>query len=393
MNSKKYLFIISQPLCHRNRKRWGVDFLNDSGALAGVIDLTKILHPETYREFGKRGGVVEASGINYISPNGYLDLIRFIRNAGEVDYAFDRVNGSLISTFLRCYLRLKKVKFVGLSGALYPVSKKNDQKSHFFDILKKLRHIKKPNKIINRILKFFEGKFIGDDYYVITGLEAEKRNPNKSAKKIFCHAYDFDLFLFEQFPFDGPKKYIVFIDEDEAGHVDYLTLDYLPSVTVENYFSSLNMFFSLLEKKYNIPVLIAEHPRAYYSPVQKENFYYGRVVVHGKTLDLIKNAALVISHSSTSIGMAVLFERPIILLATKEITRNKKRFSEIQDFSEELGLDIVNADSLTSLEDFKVRFNINSVLYQDYINKYLKHPKSPDGIYSWEIIMNALEGS
>jgi hypothetical protein len=388
-----FLYIIDQPLCLRNRQRFGINHFASTKQVTCVIDLTQMLYPATYDEFINRGGVIESSEIDYFSPKSHLDLIRILKKLNKSNYAFDLTGSSYITLLLRIFLRIKKIEVIAISSIKQPsyyFPKNRGQR--ILDLLAKIKKLFQPKKIFNYILyQICQERLFLVDYMVIMGASAEKKTLSKS-KKIFCHTGDYNLYLSNVksiMPDFRDSEYIVFLDEDEANHLDFLTLGYEPTVTEENYYSSLHSFFSYLEFNFKLPVVIAEHPRALYSQEQKADFYFGRSVIRGRTLELIKNSKFVISHSSTAIGMAVLFKKPILLLATREIIMDRSRFYTIEAFAQELSLQIIDADSPFTWNEIKLNFENNR--YEDYINKYIKHPKSIGGISSWEIIAQSLE--
>ncbi len=82
-----------------------------------------------------------------------------------------------------------------------------------------------------------------------------------------------------------------------------------------NIFSSLNKFFDKFEQSTGLNVIIAAHPKTLFT--KENNSFDNRSFVKNKTFDLIKNSKGVFAHSSTSISMAILLNKPLTLLFSK----------------------------------------------------------------------------
>ena len=108
------------------------------------------------------------------------------------------------------------------------------------------------------------------------------------------------------------------------------------------------------------------------------------------TAEIVKNSSLVFLHSSTSLSYAVLFKKPVIFLTSNEL---KKSYigDRIVNFSRAVGGKILNMnDNSNNNLDLKNLLNFDKDKYQEYKDKYLKFPNSPD-IPLWEIFVKSLK--
>lgn len=103
-------------------------------------------------------------------------------------------------------------------------------------------------------------------------------------------------------------RYILFIDIFFPLHPDMPYFYGIQDVDSKPYLTSLNQFFSMIEKKYQMPVVIALHPKSLYTDVDFE----GRRTYKYKTHSLIKDADIVLSHGSTSTTLAVVYNKPTL---------------------------------------------------------------------------------
>ena len=150
-------------------------------------------------------------------------------------------------------------------------------------------------------------------------------------------------------------RYILFIDIFFPLHPDMPYFYGIQDVDSKPYLTSLNQFFSMIEKKYQMPVVIALHPKSLYTDVDFE----GRRTYKYKTHSLIKDADIVLSHGSTSTTLAVVYNKPTLFfffqnmidVAPKVI---QKLIWTAESFGKEArNIDIVGVDAvdITTFDD------------------------------------------
>lgn len=112
------------------------------------------------------------------------------------------------------------------------------------------------------------------------------------------------------------NQYIVFIDEYYPFHPDAVLFN-LKTIDPIVYFRQLNHAFDIIEQKYNMPVIIAAHPKAL--KYKDFNYFNNRKIEFGKTCALIKNSCFVIAHDSTAVDFAIMCKKPLLFLTSDEI--------------------------------------------------------------------------
>ena len=165
------------------------------------------------------------------------------------------------------------------------------------------------------------------------------------------------------------RSYAVFLDVYLPYHPDAAILGW-STVNPEKYYMSLDKFFSMLELKYNIEIVIAAHPRSDYRNL---NPFFGRRIFFGKTPDLTREAEFVISHSSISQSYAILNRKQIIFIFTDEmlsVYRGTDYLYEIYDAASYLNCPLYNIDDITSHDDIEVG-DIDTERYDAYKYNYL----------------------
>jgi hypothetical protein len=164
-------------------------------------------------------------------------------------------------------------------------------------------------------------------------------------------------------------SYAVFLDVYMPFHSDFEVLGW-SKVEPNAYYSALNRFFEKLEKKYNISIVIAAHPRADYS---RSNPFNYRQIFQGQVPVLVKYADFVISHSSLSQSYAIFNNKPIIFTYTNDmlsIYGGTSYMREIYDASSYLDAAIFNIDEINNENQIYIK-NVNPLLYEKFMHNFL----------------------
>ena len=138
------------------------------------------------------------------------------------------------------------------------------------------------------------------------------------------------------------------------------------------YYSVINKALDVLERYYNIPVIIAAHPKAL--KYHNTNFYNGRDVIFYNTENLIVNSELVVLHNSTALSTAIISQKNILFLEATCIEKVNKSFNDdILYLSSYLGFPCLKAESLSTelLQEINRPTTENQFIYEDYKKSYL----------------------
>jgi hypothetical protein len=229
----------------------------------------------------------------------------------------------------------------------------------------------------------------GSDSVRVIGIGSKFDNLN--SRIVDINSFDYDNYLESLYqPNEVESKYCVFLDEYLPFHPDFKLFD-VNVIEPNNYYLGLNVFFSLVEKRFNVKVVIAAHPKA--DLYKKLNYFKGRNVVFGKSANLVKNAEFVIVQNSSSINFAVLNKKPIISLTSNDILNVMPDYNNnILAYSNALATLFLNVNEvkITDLDGFS--FNLT----QDQISKYEEFKfqfltsVSSEGIKSDIIFINEL---
>ena len=150
------------------------------------------------------------------------------------------------------------------------------------------------------------------DFVICAGTEGE-RHPLIGPKTVKLRTCAPDVFRLEEFspdrgiPFSTPTPYLVFLDEaTDVPHPDYTALGLQPPDS-KTYLKELQVAFYRSEWVMQLPIVIAAHP----ARPRHLMHVFDRPCYGDHVTALIRGATRVLAHSSTSIGMAVMLNKPI----------------------------------------------------------------------------------
>ena len=179
------------------------------------------------------------------------------------------------------------------------------------------------------------------------------------------------------------QRYILFIDQYYPLHPDAGIAKY-PPISSESYYKNLNSYFSRIEQKFKMPVIIAAHPKA--ERYKTEDFFCNREVYFDKTEELCSGANIVLTHGSTAVSYAIFFNKRVHMLSFKELYE-KRIYSHLYTTSL---ADLIgcNWQFFDDDSDINVIETINVERYRHYKYNYLTSPES-ENKRSIDIIRNA----
>ena len=266
---------------------------------------------------------------------------------------------------------------------LAPIAKKlnvtvaSTQKNNFFDILMSKAvtdfSIRMPvNKRLGGLVRKFRwtrtlySKYKGMDVKYDYLIAAYNPKPETTKHFIKAHNVKYDEYLKNKHTTNPiGKKFILFIDCAMCYHpIDYAAPD--PNFNVDHYLKQLNDYFDLIEKKFNLPIVISLHPVSY-GRLTAETFG-GRRITYGQTAQLIQHCEFSISHFSTSLINVVLAKKPALILSSKEIVNSHRNNAQIGAFSfaTMCGFAVDSLDKPSLLKAY-----LNEERYDKFIKKYL----------------------
>ena len=383
----KILFFIESPFCKRDYDRFGVDLLRENGFEVEVWDFTPFLRPEVYQKVKVIDPVNYSKHYLFFDKHKALAAISQLKNHCIVicilGYSFN-------SYAVFRALSRNKIRYCMILANALPI----DENLHTSEIVKFFDKAKKITfkKCIQFLFYRIPCQYVGvrpADFALAGGVRSVITNVRPinfeaETKILWLHTLDYDLFLKEkQNPLQVDDTMGVFLDEYSPFHPDYLYMGVLPFTSSEEYYPVLCDFFDEIEKRYGFRILIAAHPRSQYE--NHPEYFGGRSVIRGKTVELIKKSRFVIAHNSTAINFAVLFKKPVIFITTNKVKHNVKGAS-INKFAMWLGKCPINISKSFPI-NFEEVFKVNQEAYRNYKNSYIKR-EGTEELPFWQIFAN-----
>jgi hypothetical protein len=167
------------------------------------------------------------------------------------------------------------------------------------------------------------------------------------------------------------KKYAVFIDPFYFFHDDFNQKKgnkiYRP-VSL-NYFKEMNNFFSLLERKLKLKVVIASHPSC--SIKKYKLFFNNRTCIQNETAHLVRDSEIVLTHpSTTAINFPIIYNKPLVLLTTNEMNKSFYYYKYLQTFKLIYKYNYLNVSSISNNFVFPT-FKIDKKAFKWHYKKFI----------------------
>ena len=140
---------------------------------------------------------------------------------------------------------------------------------------------------------------------------------------------------------------------------------------LNTFLKDINLFFSILEEKYKTKVIISCSKKYTYD----KNYFEGRKIIYGKTLDLISSSRAVVGHSSDALFQAIYSNKPTILLKHKTFNIKKNFFVHFKSINLFDKYAYYLEDYLNNKKKIDTSFNkkyYKSVLTKHFISKKFK---------------------
>lgn len=335
------IFLINAPFI----KQLDIDLMID--VISKQYEIKKISLEKIYkREFNL------LDSIDYITVNNFQDL------RGRFDEIRDRVvvvsNVILDNKDLLEVLDTKKVlKTIYIQKG---------------DLIENMLFNK--NSLISKIKKNIKNILNKANYdYVFKVAHTIPSTTGKNYLNIHSIKYDEYLNEKETTPILD-YKYVVFLDQYVPYHPDIIHYWKQESVEPNKYFQNLNNFFDLVEKKYNLKVVISAHPKADYD----EHTFNGREIIKYKTPNLIKYSEFVMLHSTTSVANVVLANKPSMFLYYQEMLEKGSKPWTIAaiNLAKELNAPLIDLDTITNET---INLTHDEKAYENFKYKYLVNKK------------------
>jgi len=394
---KTLVVLVVQPLNSFNYNKW--EFNRKYNKKWNIIfwNLLSIQNENLNKKFTTKGhGIIKAK--NFININDYSNLLKQFK---KLPPNFYYINLSILSfkcSIIDRILKIKGGKCIYLKMNVLPEVKISFKKaillilksSYKFFFLKKI--IVYPFlKLINFFNHFIKGK---PEIHIVPNQNAYEnlKRKNKNNKIIRTYSYDYERFIQNRKLNKKNKKkknYAVFIDQNKEDHFDHTLLfgeEYY--MTSKWYWEKMEKFFSFIESNFKLKVIIAAHHRR-----SKYNLPIKRQFIFNKTINLVRDCKLAITHNSTAINQAILYKKPLILINFNVYKKRMSNYLAVLNFGKLIGSKVINLESFSfskKIFNLKNCLIINKKKYKKYKEMYIK-PKTIKNNTIWKTVLNELD--
>lgn len=390
---KRVIFLVENRFSRRDYQRFGVEFLLKNGFDVEVWELTPLVHPEFFRD-SSCSDLFNFDGFKVFNDrqeaySKFLNLsqgdfvVTFIDFKWPTLWFYKALSRSRINYSVYCTPPfpcsvIKKTWLHVLVGRVKAISsfRRLETWKRLFIMRLPLWCLGvRPASVI-----FAAGgeKCLDSKYY---------RFPiYKKTELLQLHALDYDLYLKEKDMSYKERPVAVFLDELYPFHPDYKMMKRSPPINTDSYFRLLNNFFDLVEEKTGLEVIIAGHPRFDYE--NHPDYFKGRKCIRNKTINLIKESKLVLSHSSTAINFANLFYKPVIFMTCSDLDKTYEN-GYIKECAKHFNKTAIYIDRNNNI-DWKKELMVSKPHYDNYKRLYIKIEKS-ENLPFWQIVANRLK--
>lgn len=223
--------------------------------------------------------------------------------------------------------------------------------------------------ILKNYLESKRVQYLKKRYYKVLEYHTGSVSGDKSINSIDVENWKKHKFL----SYSSKKPQAVFLDNYMPSHPDFKRSK--TRLNMKDYYGKINQFFDNLEKKLNIEVVIAAHPKSIYS------YEYGkRRVVFDDLINLVRNCSFAICHYSMSINICILEKKPIVFYYHSDFNKNFVNY--VKTLSSYFNMPLSNENETM----FDFNFNINES-YEKYKKEILM---SNSGKSNFDIINDDL---
>jgi hypothetical protein len=397
LNQPKIIFLFPYSLTAFDAVKFGFDLLLARGVDLQVFDMSALVSARN----DKNAVFLKLDYIKKI--HSYTELETEIKNTRDSSVFIDNINGingfqwqgrEIFKLFKQYQVEYYVVE-VGALPIFTPLTPKTLY-SKFKKIFQGKILLAYLKSRLGKLIVYLQWKYL-QTYQLpakiyIGDSESKQRYIKKynfnSANIYSIHSFDYDRYLtFVRTPqplLFPREKICVFLDQMLATHCDFGTGTSFSPVTAENYLPALNHFFDYLETQIDMKIIIAASPRAAY---EKQAQIFGtRQIISGKSIELVAESVLVLAHTTTALSLAVLFDKPVLIIKTREMKRATGFANFLDNLSASLNLVplCIDDDVLLKKFDFKAYLD-HSRNFDNYKYKYVMSKNTQDKL-TWEIL-------
>ncbi len=386
----RLLYIVKRPLTARDADRYGVRRALELGHTVHLLDVSRPSHPMLPWSADSIWQHPDLQ-VTAIAQWNELGAHRHLLTDAQLIMMFNQSYGLSRATLpvLRAVARCGTPYMIQAPIFYGAVPSAGDGQGKWLSTFWwRLRHADLINSVIARLTPRWLG-IPSARFVLYNSLSSQVPNNliGADTTPIFAWTPDYDRVRHLIGIADEPSA--VFIDQFLPYHPDAVATGTAGRIDPHQYYASLRGLFQRIETELGLKVCIAAHPRADYS-IHPDAFG-GRPMIVGQTAELIARSRLVISHTSTAVGMAMMLGKPILLAATHAHYTLAPIITEIYtQQTQSLNTPLHFIDDPASV-DLSGVSTYNRDFQQDYIARFLRHPQATEAAPLWDTVFSAIQ--
>lgn len=384
---KIFLILTDIGFSKRDYDRFGINQLKKEFEVK-VLDFTKLFSLYFWKNYKEK--IFYFKGYKRVSNEKDLKLIF---SEKRIVVALDFLSSLTRANSVRKLVKNYRIPLALIfNGSVMPL-----KRTFIENIFVIYFYLFNPQKLIKKLLSFNlrsrSVQSVNYDYALVSGrADLQSKLIHKDTKIIKAHSFDFEeVIKIKKKNIFKRRPYVVFLDQFVPYHSGAKFRGEKNKCTVENYYPAINSFFDNFEKKFRTQIIIAGHPRSNY--ILNKKIWNGRKCYLNKTIELVKYSEMVMTHTSTAISYAVIFNKKIIFLTTNEYMKSYDNFRP-NSYARQLDSVIINLDKVNDfnlLPEKSCWHDYNKRVYNDYKKNYISfnvnNKKSLWQIFSKKIII------
>lgn len=358
-------FVVEHALTNRDFERFGLSELSDD-FLVEVIDVSDRISraPDVFDHGLRVHFAATPQDIEFLIHRSFPRVI--ISNLGvgkkrNSTFSAGRLMGALLVEFQ-----------LGLTPGDLEVSR-----SFLSKVIRRIRQAPSTLDLLSLLLRRFAHR---DEFHeraeirIVGGRAAKEIAVKAGLKPIVAHSHDFDLVLKSMrdtttFP---ARPFAVYLDQDMGFHADYEVSQLRIPIKISEFYPNLLDYFDQFSAATGLEVVISPHPKCDFSRLKIR--FPNHQISSVSSCELIRDSSCVLSHNSTAVSFAVAWQKPLVLLADRNLIRSwEGPFVSALASALDAPIDFIDS----ARKSFGVPFSLNSRKYASYLNEYMS--ESTDG--------------
>lgn len=183
--------------------------------------------------------------------------------------------------------------------------------------------------------------------------------------------------------------YAVFLDDAMGHHPDWAIEGGKPE-NMGAINSDIRNVLDKIERDTGLRIVVALHPKSNYTQEMFDEVYAGRPSFKFNTAALVRDSSLVLGHASTSLSLAVIFNKPVMFL-TNKLIRGSRDGLYLDFLAAWMGQKPVEMEDLRQPDAPKVRIpDIDPASYAEFTSKFIRAPGAYEGPM-WDHVIDRFE--